>query len=235
MADETMIPILPCHSVNDMFEFYTALGFEITYRQEKPNVYGAVQRGGIQLHFFSMRGYDPAQSYSTCLVLVPDAEALRQAFVEGLRAHYGKLPASGIPRITRLRENAEGGVGFNVIDPGGNWIRITQHTSGSEKTAAQTSRLLKAVQAAETLADSKGDFAAAAKLLDTALSKAADAPAAHRAQALIARAGVAVSMGEQALAKTLLDSVRELPIDQDERAALRDDFQRAAELESMLS
>jgi hypothetical protein len=101
MADEIMIPILPCHSVNDMFEFYTALGFEITYRQEKPNVYGAVQRGGIQLHFFSMRGYDPAQSYSTCLVLVPDAEALRQAFVEGLRAHYGKLPASGIPRITR--------------------------------------------------------------------------------------------------------------------------------------
>jgi hypothetical protein len=94
---------------------------------------------------------------------------------------------------------------------------------------------LKAVQAAETLADSKGDFAAAAKLLDTALSKAADAPAAHRAQALIARAGVAVSMGEQSLAKTLLDSVRELPIDQDERAALRDDFQRAAELESMLS
>lgn len=234
MTDAIMIPILPCRSLNDMFEFYTALGFEITYRQEKPNVYGAVQRGGIHLHFFSLRDYDPAQSYSTCIVLVPDALALRQAFVDGLRAHYGRLPASGIPRITRLREKSDGGVGFNVIDPGGNWIRISQMQAASESPAKATSRLLKAVEAAATLADSKGDTAAAAKLLDKAIAESEAAPADERVRALVARADLALTMGDHPLAKALLSSVHTVAVDA-APGDLAEELQRAAELESMLT
>lgn len=39
MANETTIPLLPCRSLDDVAPFYQALGFEITYRQERPNPY----------------------------------------------------------------------------------------------------------------------------------------------------------------------------------------------------
>jgi hypothetical protein len=47
-----MIPLLPCRSIDDQIDFYESLGFEVTYRQTAPNVYAAVQRGAIELHFF---------------------------------------------------------------------------------------------------------------------------------------------------------------------------------------
>ena len=110
-----------------MLEFYVALGFEITYQQTKPNIYACVKRGAIDLHFFSMKGYQPKHSYSTCFVLVPDLAGLHQAFSSGLRAHYGKLPVAGIPRISKLNNsNADKQLRFNVIDPGGNWVRFAQ-------------------------------------------------------------------------------------------------------------
>lgn len=41
-----VVPLLPCASIDDMLTFYTALGFEQTYRQTKPNPYLAMQRAG---------------------------------------------------------------------------------------------------------------------------------------------------------------------------------------------
>jgi len=122
----TVIPLLPCASIDDMLTFYTALGFERTYRQAKPNPYLAMRRNDIELHFFGMPGFDPAESYGSCIIQVPDTGALHSAFADGLRAQYGKVPLAGIPRMTRPRprKNAEGLAGFTVIDPGGNWIRI---------------------------------------------------------------------------------------------------------------
>ena len=38
-AKEITIPILPCRSINEMLEFYRALGFEVIYQQSKPNTY----------------------------------------------------------------------------------------------------------------------------------------------------------------------------------------------------
>ena len=71
-----MIPILPCRSIDDQIEFYEALGFEVTYRQKAPNVYASVQRGAIELQFFVLKGYEPAESYSTCYVFVSDIDSL---------------------------------------------------------------------------------------------------------------------------------------------------------------
>ncbi len=63
----------------------------------RPNPYVAVKREDIQLHFFSMPNYKPEDSYSTCLVVVPDTGELFAAFFEGMRAVHGKLLVSGIP------------------------------------------------------------------------------------------------------------------------------------------
>ncbi|MBZ0281358.1 MAG: VOC family protein [Anaerolineae bacterium] len=237
MANEITIPILPCRSINEVLTFYRALGFEVTYQQEKPNNYACVQRGSIDLHFFSMKEYDPAQSYSSCIVLVPDVEALRQTFVDGLRQYYGKLPAAGIPRITPLRDKSDGGRGFNVIDPGGNWIRISQKVEAlkTESEAPKTStRLAKVIEAAELLADSKGDYAAAAKLLDTALTRNEAVPPVQRVQAIIARAALAITMGDRTLAANLLNEVRQIPLETDDHRALSAEWERANDLEQML-
>jgi hypothetical protein len=81
----------------------------------------------IDLHFFEMKGYEPAASYSTCFVSVLDIIALYEEFAASLKKTYGKVPVSGIPRMTRLNtRNVEGEFRFNVVDPGGNWIRFGQ-------------------------------------------------------------------------------------------------------------
>lgn len=48
--------------------------------------------------------FDPADSYGSCIVSVPDVGALHASFAAGLRAAYGKVPVAGIPRMTRPRK-----------------------------------------------------------------------------------------------------------------------------------
>ncbi len=240
MTKEITIPILPCRSINETVEFYRALGFEVTYQQSKPNTYAVVCRGGIELHFFSMRGYDPASSYSTCYVRVPDVDGLYQAFSAGLRQKYGRLPSAGIPRVIPLKNKAHGVREFIVVDPGGNWIRIGQkiETSTSDEDPllqkAATTKLSRALHAATLLADSKGDYVAAAKMLDAALAQEEPAPAIHRVPALVFRAGVAITLGDPQLACRILTEVRQTPLSDDERDTLLAELQTAHDLEQML-
>jgi catechol 2,3-dioxygenase-like lactoylglutathione lyase family enzyme len=242
MANEITIPALPCASINDTLAFYVALGFDITYQQTRPNTYGCVKRGDIELHFFAMKGVDPANSYSTCLVLVADADALYQSFAEGLRQHYGKLPVAGIPRITKPNhKNAAGDYRFNVIDPGGNYIRFIQLAEKSNRAELPVvektplTRLGRAVKSAELTANSKGDFAAAAKILDTALaqSETAESPTQH-VQALALRAEIAVNLGDQPRAKKLIHEIHQFALNEHERNALADALQQAEQLALML-
>ena len=202
MANEITIPALPCRSINEMLEFYVALGFQITYQQSRPNTYAVVKYEDINLHFFTMKGYEPKDSYTTCLVLVPDLAGLHQTFSSGLRSHYGKLPVAGIPRISKLnKSNADKQLRFNVIDPGGNWVRFIPQgeppalSSENDETEAQ-SKLSRATRAADWMIEAHGDFAGAAKMMDKALADEQPAPPAHRFQALVLRAGLAARLAE---------------------------------------
>ncbi|KOV82346.1 hypothetical protein ADL03_24720 [Nocardia sp. NRRL S-836] len=169
---------MPCHSIDEIVPFYEMLGFEVTYRQTRPNPHVALRREDINLHFFGMDGYDPAQSYSTCLVVVPDINELFEAFAAGMRAVHGKILVSGIPRMTRPRLRNDRYTGFVVIDPGGNWIRITK--PGKEPEAR--TKLALAMENAARQADARGDERQALKILEGAL-KRADAADPERAAA----------------------------------------------------
>jgi hypothetical protein len=103
---DVTIPILPCRSIDQTLDFYRAVGFAVTYQQARPNTYAVVNRGGIELHLFSMRAFEPAQSYSTCYVRVGDIESLYQEFRAGLRQRFGRVPSAGIPRIIPLKTTA---------------------------------------------------------------------------------------------------------------------------------
>ncbi len=119
MSGVMTIPVLPCASLPETLAFYKTLGFEVTHEQSTPNVYGAIRRGEINLHFMGIRGLNPAEAYSVCLVMVPEVESLHRTFAGGLREAYGKVPLAGLPRISRLKP---GQSRFTVVDVAGNSV-----------------------------------------------------------------------------------------------------------------
>jgi hypothetical protein len=217
------------------------MGFEITYQQSRPNTYACVKYEDIELHFFTMKGYEPKDSYSSCFVLVPDLAGLHLSFSNGLRSHYGKLPVAGIPRISKLNNaNSDRQLRFNVIDPGGNWVRFAQkgEQPAEDDDAAsrreEQTKLSRAVHAADWLVEAEGDFESAANMLDKALAHDETAPPVHRVQALILRAALAVSLDDKPLARTLLAAARQIQLNDEEQAALKAELERANDLEQML-
>ena len=233
LPPDRMIPILPSRSIDDQLEFYESLGFEVTYRQKTPNVFASVQRGAIELQFFVLKGYEPADSYSTCYVIVSDVDTLYADFREGMKLSLGRIPTRGIPRIGALRDMSYGVRQFLLTDPGGNIIRIGQPLAATEATRP-TSRLEKALGAATLLMDSKGDPQTTARVIDAAMADEPDAPDRIQVQALILRAEAAHALGDDALAIELLGKASLISLDPDERAALADDLARAEELRTAI-
>lgn len=82
----TMIPILPCRSIDEQAGFYGAIGFEQTYRQTRPNPYLEVRRGGIVLQFYGLKAHGPGSRFDSCYALLDateDIDALHAAFRAG--------------------------------------------------------------------------------------------------------------------------------------------------------
>ncbi|MGK5632396.1 VOC family protein [Streptomyces sp. URMC 123] len=232
---ETTTPILPCRTIDPTLDFYRALGFEVTYRQTRPNPYASVVRGGIELHFFGMKAYDPSTSYSTCYVHTTDVDGLYAAFREGLRAAYGKLPVRGIPRIGPLKDMPYGVRQFLMTDPGGNAIRVGQPISDSSDYEEEPREpFARVVHTASLLADSKEDFRTAAKLLDRALAKHEDPPALDLVRALLLRADLAVRLGAPEEAAPLMARAAGIELGERERAELADELRWAGDLAAEL-
>ncbi len=234
MANEVTVPLLPCGSIDEIAEFYRALGFEQTYRQVRPNPYVALRREDLQLHFFGIPDFDPEQSYGSCLVYVPDTAALYQSFAVGMRAAYGKLLVSGIPRMTRPRKRKNTGnvAGFTVVDPGGNWIRIFPSSEESGNAEPAAGKLAKALENAIVLGDSKGDHRQAARILDATLAREQDsASAVDLVEVLVYRAELALRLDDGERAGALLARVRETALDDSDRERLADALANAQDLE----
>jgi hypothetical protein len=235
----TVIPALPCRALDDSLPFYRALGFEVTYRQERPNPYAAVRRDDIELHLFGIPEFDPAESMHTVIVLVPDTGALHAAFAAGLREAFGKVPVSGLPRMTRPRRMQGTRGGFMVVDPGGNWLRISRQRTESDsdldggpqdRPADEEGRLARVVAAAARQADSHGDEAAGIRMLETGLARHADAPPAQRLPALVYLAELHVRTGDRAAADAVLARIDALDLTAADHETLAADLAIAAEL-----
>ena len=233
---DRMIPILPCASIDDQLEFYESLEFEVTYRQKAPNVFAAVQRGAIELQFFVLKGYSPADSYSTCYVLVSDVETLHADFRAGLKTALGRIPTRGIPRLGPLRDMSYGVRQFLMTDPGGNIIRIGQPLAVDRAQAApQIPRLERALEAASLLLYSNDDPRTAARVIDSAIADTPEASDRLVVQARIMRADAAHSLGDDALAATLLAEAGGVTLGAEDRAGIAHDLARADELRLALA
>lgn len=234
---ETIIPILPCRDIDEIAAFYGMLGFDTTYRQTRPNPHVAVRRDGIELHFAGIAGFDPEQSYGSCIVAVADTAALFEEFAAGMRAVHGKLLLSGIPRITRprKRKNTGDATGFTVVDTGGNWIRVFRAggpRSPGDSGGAVSEPLARALENAVVLGESRGDTHQAAKILDGGLARNDGlAQVTTLVEALVYRAELALRLDDPDTARNLLDRVRGMPLDDSRREGLSTTLAGAADLE----
>ncbi|MEU2180143.1 bleomycin resistance protein [Streptomyces thermolilacinus] len=231
MGEQT-VPILPCRDLRPVLDFYTALGFEVTFRQLSPNPYAVVRRGGVQLHFFGMRRYEPAESYSTCLLRTDDIDALHQEFRAGLKGAYGRIPARGLPRIGALRTASHGVRQFLVTDPGGNCLRVVQDLGGDQHhRPAPEGAFARALHHAALFADSRDDPAAAARVIDRAFGATEERPTPVQAlRLLVLRADVARRLGDEPAAAGCLARARAVELSGAEREEVRDDLRRLGEL-----
>jgi hypothetical protein len=190
-----MVPMLPCADIDQLAEFWTSLGLQTTYRQLRPNPYLALRRNAIELHYYGMDAFDPEQSHSTCSIVVPDTAPLHELFTEGLRSRYGRVPVRGFPRITRPRQRANnaGLSGFSLVDPAGNWIRVSRQPDDAHQPRTIDARtewvsggggpLARAVENAVVVADSHGDEGQAERILSGAVARHPEAPIVEQASA----------------------------------------------------
>ena len=238
MANEVTVPLLPCASIDDIETFYGVLGFSTTYKQRRPNPCVGLQREDLNLQFFEIAGFDPEQSYGSCIVLTSGIAELHRAFAAGMRAAYGKVLVSGMPRMTRprARKNADGTGGFSVIDPGGNWIRVFQKPVTMPAPALEPAgRLAKALANAVVLADSKGDAGQAVRILDSALARprADDDPVTH-VEVLVYRAELAMALHDRETATAMLARVGQVTLNADQTGRAAPSFEIAADLAAAL-
>lgn len=113
------IPILPCRSVSATVAFYKRLGFEGD-AHESNSEYAILQRGAIELHFFTHKELIPAESSASCYIRVLDVESIYRSFL------LIQLPRTGIPRMDTLENKPWGLREFAIIDLDGNLLRIGQ-------------------------------------------------------------------------------------------------------------
>ena len=196
--DWQTIPILPCVSINETLSFWQALGYNITYKQTHPYQYGVVERNNYSLHFGRVKGMDAANNFYTgCLVMVSNAFEVYQMLSTHLKQHLGKVPHTGIPRISKMKPHA---TRFTLTDVSGNSIIFVSKGEKDQEVweqadAKSISKLQKAIATANRLRDYKDDYDAAAKTLDSALRSAADTDP-DLAEALVMRIEIASHRGE---------------------------------------
>ncbi len=231
MANERTYPCLPCGNLDESISFYAALGFKTTYRQTRPNPHAVVALEDIQIHLFGMEGFNPADSYGSVIVAVPDPDDLYRAFAARLRETFGKLPTAGIPRILRPRKKFGTVSGFSVVDPGGNWLRIYRLGDTEEKDSPEKAEgLMQSILVASRLGDAHGDEALALKTLENGIMRYTEAPPLDRARAYLYRAELAVRLNNHELAQSSLTAATSLALTEDERAAVADEVAQVTEL-----
>lgn len=117
------IPLLPCPSIKDQVSFYETLGFKIVQIYTRPNPYAVVKYGTIEMHFYGSKKILPNENPQMCFLRVGDVDRVYEEFTSGLKETTGKIPRSGIPRISKLKHLAYDRR-FMITDVGGNTLFI---------------------------------------------------------------------------------------------------------------
>ena len=212
MVSTTTVPLLPCVAPESTVEFYETLGFDTSDRQTKPYLYLAFSFEGVELHFKEAApDLDVSHELTGgCLFFVDAVAGYHEAFSERLRRRYGRIPATGLPRIERLRPAQSR---FKILDPSGNCVVFISRAEETIEYGGSTalSGLAKAHDNVRIFRDFKNDDELAARALDTALRRFGDtADRVNLARALADRVELAIALadtGAEATAAAALESM----------------------------
>lgn len=218
----TTIPALPCVSLDDSLIFWEALGYIVTYKQKAPNPYAVIRYDDYELHLFGLKQLNPQDNFTICLIMTPEVEQLHRIFAERLRAALGRVPGSGLPRISRMRP---GQTRFTLTDVAGNSVIYIKRGGEDEAAAEEYKRegltsLQRALAVAARLRDFHNDDAAAAKALDSALARHKEVSLDY-GRALAARIELAEAMDDPERARELRAQLADLPLSDEERRSLQ--------------
>lgn len=232
-ANETMVPTLPCVSAEATETFYEALGFEVTFRQHKPYLYLAFRWSGFDVHYCAAPEWlDPErENGGGCLVMVDALAPYHAAFTSAMRQTYGRVLATGRPRITRLRSGASR---FTLVDPSGNnlvFIRRDEPAEleyGGSKTLKGLARQL---DNARILTEFKNDDRAAMRTLAFGLRRhGADASNVDRARAYAMLVELSVALEEHARGAEWGEELRRIELTAEEREGISEQLAQAERL-----
>ncbi len=219
------IPILPCISIEETLQFWQALGFDTTYKQTHPYQYGVVERGGHQLHFGRVKGMEAANNFYTgCLIAVPDAGDVYHEITQRLKQHFGRVPHTGIPRVSRMKP---GTTRFTLTDVAGNAIIFVSRGEQDQETWEKAenknqTKLQRAIAIAIRFRDYKNDDGAAIKTLDAALKRVDGENAMDIAEALTIRIELAESSDHPIKVAECKSRLAQLAISEGDMALLRE-------------
>ncbi|HEY9263829.1 MAG TPA: VOC family protein [Mycobacterium sp.] len=218
----TTVPLLACVDVDATVAFYESLGFTVTDRQTRPYLYVALGLDDIEVHFKAASpARDPGEENSGgFLALVDDVAPFHSRFVDAVRARSGRLPVTGLPRVTRLRP---GQTRFCVYDPSGNCIIFVNRDEPDVEYggSSRLGGLAKAHDNVRIFRDFKNDDALAARALDVALDRhRGTAPRLDLARALADRAELAVALGDRTRADACRAELTALALTPDEEGLL---------------
>lgn len=118
-----IIPILPCQSIKEQVAFYEDLGFTTAQVSNRPNPYAVVSLDTIVIHFYGSKRTLPHENPIMCYVEVEDVDRIYEAFTVRYKQLHGKIPRSGIPRISKLKDLADDRR-FMITDKGGNTLFV---------------------------------------------------------------------------------------------------------------
>ncbi len=104
---EKVIPIMGCPDIRIQVAFYQALGFEVLATYTSPNPYASLKWKDIELHFYGSRKIVPSKNPTMCYIRVANVDQVNEAFTAGLKRCYGKIPRTGFPKITKVRNLAD--------------------------------------------------------------------------------------------------------------------------------
>lgn len=124
-----VIPVLPCAGIEEQCAFYESIGFTTVAKYKAPNAYAVVQYCDVVLHFWGSRKHEPSGNASMVFIEVDDVDEVNAAFCESIKRQRGKIPRSGMPRITKVRELKEDRR-FTVCDPAGNTLYVSTPNDG---------------------------------------------------------------------------------------------------------
>ncbi|WP_152399761.1 hypothetical protein [Paenibacillus cellulositrophicus] len=119
---------------------------------------------------------------------------------------------------------------FNLIDPAGNRLLIGAQHTAPQSTVDRTTHFARAFETSYRLMYAKDEPAAAAKVLDLALSKAEDVTVTLRYRAYVLRADIAVSMNERDTVRTFIREAERLRLSDTELEEVKEERGKLNEL-----